>query len=89
MEPRPLEVKALCNYLLYIRFKNGEEKIYDMKENLKYPFYKNLKNEKNFKNVKVSGINIEWATGEDIAPENLYNDSESIANYSESDLIEL
>lgn len=75
IEPRPLEVKALENYLLYIKFKNGEEKIYDMKENLKYKFYQNLKEINNFKNVYISGINIEWKTGEDIAPENLYYDS--------------
>ena len=33
MEPRPIEVKALKNYLIYVKFKNNEEKIYDMKEN--------------------------------------------------------
>ena len=43
VEPRPMEVKALENYLIYIKFKNGEEKIYDMKDNLKFKFYKNLK----------------------------------------------
>lgn len=75
LEPRPQEVRALDNFLLYIKFKNGEEKIYDMKENLKYKFYEKLKDKNNFKNVYISGINIEWKTGEDIAPENLYYDS--------------
>lgn len=89
MEPRPAEVKALHNYLLYIKFQNGEEKIYDMKEVLNYPFYKNLKDERNFKMVKVSGINIEWETGEDIAPENLYNDSKPISMYIKEELIEI
>ena len=89
IEPIPAEVKALQNYLLYIKFKNGEEKIYDMKENFKYEYYKNLKDEKNFKNVKVSGINIEWLTGEDIAPENLYNDSKPISMYSKEELKDL
>ena len=36
VEPRPMEVKALENYLIYIKFKNGEEKIYDMKDNLNF-----------------------------------------------------
>ena len=81
IEPRPMEVKALENYLLYIKFKNGEEKIYDMKVNFKYKFYQNLKDINKFKNVYVSGINIEWKTGEDIAPENLYYDSISINEF--------
>ena len=83
VEPRPMEVKALENYLIYIKFKNGEEKIYDMKDNLKFRFYKNLKDINNFKNVYISGINIEWKTGEDIAPENLYYDSIPINEFKE------
>ena len=31
IEELPIEVKPLENYLLYIKFKNNEEKIYDMK----------------------------------------------------------
>lgn len=75
MEPKPIEVKALKEYCLYVKFENGEEKIYDMKPNLKYKFYEKLKDIKNFKKVFVSGINIAWETGEDVAPENLYQDS--------------
>ena len=31
IEELPIEVKPLEGYLLYIKFKNNEEKIYDMK----------------------------------------------------------
>ena len=75
IEDLPIEVKALENFLLYIKFKNGEEKIYDMKEMLKFDFYKNLRNRENFKNVKVYGITLKWSTGEDIAPEKIYFNS--------------
>lgn len=78
---KPIKVRALKDYLLYILFENGEEKIYDMKPNLKYPFYEKLKDIKNFSNVKISGINIEWETGEDVAPENLYTDSKRLDQY--------
>lgn len=71
MWPRPCKVKALQSFLIYVKFNNGEEKIYDMKKILKYPFYKDFQNINNFKKIKISGINIEWETGEDIAPENL------------------
>ncbi len=88
-EPKPLEARALQNYLIYIKFKNGEEKIYDMKKDLEHPFYKKLKEIDNFKRIKISGINIEWETGEDIAPENLYNNSKSIKCYKKEELIEI
>ena len=48
IEEQPIEVKALENFLLYIKFKNNEEKIYDMKEMLKFDYYKNLRNKENF-----------------------------------------
>ena len=63
LEPIAIEVQALDNYKLYIKFNNGEEKIYDMKPLLNHKFYQG------------DGTSIEWETGEDIAPENLYNDS--------------
>ena len=81
IEEMPIEVKALDNFLLYIKFKNGEEKIYDMKELLKYDYYKDLRDIDNFKNVKVSGITLLWATGQDIAPEKIYFDSIPIEEY--------
>ena len=78
---KPVKVEALKDYLLYILFENGEEKIYDMKLNLKCPFYEKLKDIQNFKKVKISGINIEWETGEDVAPENLYHNSQELKQY--------
>ena len=88
-EPKPIEVKALMNYLIYIKFENGEEKIYDMKKELEYPFYENLKDLEKFKRIKISGINIEWENGEDVAPENLYNNSKPIDCYNKEELIEI
>lgn len=75
IEPIPTQVKALEDFLLYIQFQNGEEKIYDMKEMLKFDYYKNLRKKENFKTVKVFGITLKWSTGEDIAPEKIYFNS--------------
>lgn len=75
IEEMPIEVKALDDYLLYIKFQNGEEKIYDMKEMLKFDYYKNLRNREIFKTVCISGITLRWSTGEDIAPEKIYFNS--------------
>ena len=80
--PNPIEVKEKKKYKIYIKFKNGEEKILDMKEMLDKKYYQKLKDYEYFKNVKITktGITIEWEDGEDIAPENLYYDSNAIKN---------
>ena len=80
--PNPIEVRAIEKYKIYIKFKNGEEKILDMKEMLDKKYYQKLKDYEYFKNVKISktGITIEWEDGEHIAPENLYYDSNAIKN---------
>lgn len=78
MEQTPdiIEVKALEKYYIYLKFSNGEEKIYNMKENIeKIKFFSKLKNRKYFENVKPRGDTIEWENGEDVAPENLYYNS--------------
>ena len=80
--PEPIEVKAIEKYKLYIKFENGEEKILDMGQDINEMFYAKLKDYEYFKDVKISktGITIEWKNGEDIAPENLYYNSETIKN---------
>jgi len=71
--PDIVEVKTLEQYQIYLKFSNGEEKIYDMKENIeKIKYFNKLKNRKYFKNVKPRGDTVEWENGEDVAPENLY-----------------
>lgn len=45
---------------------------------LKMPFYKKLKNKSVFNTVKVSDITLEWITGEDICPEEIYYNSKAI-----------
>lgn len=83
IEPMPKEVKALDNYMVYLKFETGEEKIYDMKYLInKNKLYKKLRDKEYFKNVKVADCTIEWANGEDVAPEYLYNDSIPIEEYT-------
>lgn len=81
IEELPIKVTPLENFLLYIKFKNGEEKIYDMKEMLKFDYYKDLNNKDIFKQVSVCGITLAWPTGQDIAPEKIYFNSISVKDY--------
>lgn len=74
--PRILEVRALEKYYIYVKFKTGEEKVYNMEEHIKdIEFYNKLKIRKYFENVHPRGCSVEWENGEDVAPENLYYDS--------------
>ena len=73
--PKPVEIKVLENYKLWLKFEKGEQKIKKKKKYLHEKFYHKLKNRKYFETVKVSGNTIEWENGEDVAPENLYYDS--------------
>lgn len=73
--PRIKSVIALDNYHLEITYINGERRVYDMSKNLMYDFYKNLKNSGYFKLVKSVQTTIEWPNGEDIDPNELYENS--------------
>ena len=73
--PRPIEIKVLEDYKLWIKFENGEKKIFDMEKYVNEKFYQRLKNRNYFEKVKVVDNTIDWEYGEDVAPENLYYDS--------------
>ena len=74
--PDIVEVKVLEQYQIYLKFSNGEEKIYDMKENIeKIKYFNKLKNRKYFEKVKKRGETNEREKGEDIDPEKLYYES--------------
>ena len=73
--PRIKDVHALDNFILEITYVTGEKKLYDMSKNLNYDFYKNLKNIGYFKLAKNAQITVEWPNGEDIDPNELYENS--------------
>ena len=75
MTPRPKQVVAVESFCLDVLFDNGEYRRYDMTGLIQLPFYARLKNHSIFKTVKVRDITLEWATGEDICPDELYNHS--------------
>lgn len=83
LTPDIIDVKALDDYKIYLKFKNGEEKIYDMTEHIeKIKFFNKLKDKEYFKRVVPRGDTIEWENGEDVAPENLYYDSIPLSEYN-------
>ena len=76
MKPRAIDVKVMDDYKLLVIFENGEKKIFDVKPYFGHKIFDELKDKKLFETVKVSGLSIEWKNGEDICPDELYNNSE-------------
>jgi hypothetical protein len=75
MNPRPIDVKPLDNYKLFITFKNGECKIFDAMPLLELPVYFRLKNKGFFSTVKADGMCVYWDDELDICPDTLYENS--------------
>ena len=78
-------VRPLDDFLLWVRFNNGEARVFDCKPLLKTPAFAPLADPDTFRSVYIDyGVPV-WADGSiDIAPETLYKegaaaDSASIA----------
>ena len=69
------DVKALDNYFLLLKFENEEEKLFDVKPYLNIGKFKELKDKKLFKSVKICFDSIEWDNQLDLDPELLYRKS--------------
>jgi len=68
-------VEALDGYKLRIRFKNGEEGIFDVSPYLNIGKFAELKDISIFNSARVKFDSIEWANQLDIDPEFLYEKS--------------
>ena len=74
------DVKTIDDYKLILTFEDDSVRIFDMKPLLGKGVFKELKDEKFFKTVKVSFDSIEWANGIDVDPETLYEDGVPYCN---------
>lgn len=74
-------VRPLDNYKLWVRFSNGESRVFDFTSLLKYPAFAALANEEFFKRVYIDyGVPV-WNDGEvDIDPEYLYDNGEVVTD---------
>lgn len=75
MRPRAIAVKPLDDYRLLVTFGNNEERVFDVKPYLNLKPFEQLKNLTLFNTVYVAGLSIEWITGQDICPDELYFNS--------------
>lgn len=76
-------VRPLEDYKLWLRFNNGEVKIFDFSKELETPAFSPLKDKELFKSVYIDyGVTV-WDNGNiDIAPEYLYKNGVSVESAS-------
>lgn len=66
-------VKAESGYRLLVKFSNGEERVLDMAKYLEKGIFKELKNERYFRKVRIITGGIEWPHEQDLSVDTLYH----------------
>lgn len=70
------QIKIIAELSMLVTFSNGEKRVFDAKELLKYPIYKKFEDYNVFKKAYVENGIIIWDNGEiDISPETVYANS--------------
>lgn len=72
------EVKATDEYVLFLTFADGSQRVFDALPLLEKPIYNALKNVALFLKAKVECGTVVWNDNTDIVPEYLYEYSKSI-----------
>ena len=79
---RAIAVKAMDNYLLLVKFDNGEQRIYNCFPLLDNNLYRELKDKAFFKTVHIDEMGLVcWNDATDINPYDLYNNSENLTDF--------
>ena len=76
--PQAVSVTPLKDYKLAIVFENNERRIFDVSPYIKGNWFGELADDNYFKTVRIAGESVEWADGQDICPDDLYEDSVAI-----------
>lgn len=82
--PSPIEVRAVDDFRLWLRFDDGEEKIFDVTPYLSDNFFAALRVPAFFKTVRVNPLTVEWPGGIDICPDELYEGSRPFSDPGEA-----
>ncbi len=80
---RAVAVKPLEGYFLYVKFDNGEERVFNCIPLMEDKIYAKISDKEYFKMVHIDEYGVVcWDEGTDINPYKLYEDSESISDSS-------
>jgi hypothetical protein len=80
LRPTAVNVIPLKDYILQIRFDNGEEKVFDVEPYIQGSWYGMLGDLGYFKTVKTDGFTVVWPEGQDLCPDELYTMSRPLGN---------
>lgn len=73
LRPTAVSVMPNDNYIISVKFDNGEEKKFDVKPYIKGDWYGRLRDTSYFKAVTTDGYTVIWPDGQDICPDELYS----------------
>ena len=63
------------NYRLLVTFDNQEKRIFDVNPHIRGSWFGKLRDPEVFGSVRIGGLSIEWPDGQDICPDELYDES--------------
>lgn len=72
MSPKVIEVKALDDFKLLLKFETNEQKIFDVYPYLKYEVFKPLNQLDEFKDVYIDFGTVCWRCGANLSRDTLY-----------------
>ncbi len=74
MNPKVIEVRPESDYMLSLRFDNGERRRFDMKPYLDYEVFRPLRDVAMFSTVTTFLGSVAWANNADLSYDTLYLD---------------
>ena len=78
LRPTATKVFPQKDYHIRVMFDNGENKMFDVRPYIKGSWYGMLQDEQYFRRVKTDGFTVVWPEGQDICPDELYENSIAI-----------
>ncbi len=78
MNPRVTKVSPEPGFRLYLEFSNGQRREFDVSPYLDRGIFRQLKDPRYFRQVRVSLGTVEWPDGQDFCPDTLYETSQVV-----------
>lgn len=78
MNPRVTDVKPSQDYTLVLTFSNGEVRLFDVKPYLDKGIFRELRELRAFNSVRPFLGSVQWQGGQDLCPDTLYQQSQSL-----------
>ena len=78
LRPTAIKVSPLADYHLLLEFDSGEKKRFDVTPYITGEWYSELSDTAYFNTVFVNGYTVEWPHGQDLCPDEIYYNSQTL-----------